>query len=88
MKKYYLQVIREIPAERLLVFDVSEGWAPLCQFLGVAVPEEEPFPRTNDAAQQLARLAALKRHCALVWTLLLAGVAGAAGLGRLYLQHR
>ena len=77
MKKYFFQVIREIPAERLLVFDVSEGWAPLCQFLGVAVPEEEPFPRTNDAAQQLARLAALKRHCALVWTLLLAGVAGA-----------
>ena len=58
MKKYFFQVKREIPAERLLVFDVSEGWAPLCQFLGVAVPEEEPFPRTNEAAQQLARLAA------------------------------
>ncbi|MEG3143315.1 sulfotransferase [Sphingomonas sp. RT2P30] len=35
-----------IPAERLLVFDVAQGWAPLCAFLGVAVPDT-PFPRTN-----------------------------------------
>ncbi len=35
-----------IPAERLLVFNVAEGWDPLCRFLGVAVPEV-PFPRTN-----------------------------------------
>lgn len=38
-----------IPPERLLVFDVREGWAPLCAFLGVAMPEE-PFPKTNDVA--------------------------------------
>ncbi|MBN6050645.1 sulfotransferase [Nonomuraea sp. RK-328] len=37
-----------IPAERLLVFDVREGWGPLCDFLGVAAPTE-PFPRLNDA---------------------------------------
>ena len=36
----------EIPAERLLVFEVREGWAPLCAFLGKPVPDE-PFPRTN-----------------------------------------
>ena len=28
------QVKAEIPAERLLVFEVKQGWAPLCQFLG------------------------------------------------------
>jgi hypothetical protein len=28
--------------------DLSEGWDPLCRFLGVPIPEE-PFPRTNDA---------------------------------------
>ncbi|SDH56180.1 Sulfotransferase family protein [Sinosporangium album] len=38
-----------IPAERLLVFDVREGWEPLCAFLGVDVPAEEPFPHLNDA---------------------------------------
>lgn len=32
--------------ERLLVFDVAEGWGPLCAFLGVPVPDE-PFPHRN-----------------------------------------
>ena len=35
-----------IPASRLLVFDVVEGWGPLCAFLGVPVPET-PFPHRN-----------------------------------------
>lgn len=37
------------PATRLLVFDVAEGWAPLCGFLGVPVPQT-PFPHRNLAA--------------------------------------
>jgi hypothetical protein len=43
-------VISSVPAERLLVFDLGDGWEPLCAFLGVAVPYE-PFPRTNSAAE-------------------------------------
>lgn len=39
-----------IPAERLLVYQVRDGWVPLCDFLGVPVPDE-PFPRTNDRAE-------------------------------------
>jgi hypothetical protein len=46
-----------IPAERLLVYEVREGWAPLCGFLGVPVPDE-PFPAQNDRAEFLARIAA------------------------------
>lgn len=38
-----------VPPERLLIFDVKEGWGPLCAFLGVPVPEDEPFPHLNDA---------------------------------------
>ena len=34
------------PAETLLVFDVAEGWEPLCAFLGTPVPDV-PFPRSN-----------------------------------------
>ena len=30
-------------AEKLLWFDVREGWEPLCEFLGVDVPDV-PFP--------------------------------------------
>jgi hypothetical protein len=36
-----------IPKDQLLVFDVREGWGPLCAYLGVAVPDTE-FPRTNN----------------------------------------
>jgi hypothetical protein len=42
-------VRREIPSDRLLIYDVAEGWKPLCRFLGVAVPDS-PFPRANTAA--------------------------------------
>ncbi len=40
------QVKATIPAERLLVFRVADGWGPLCEFLGVPVPDV-PFPRAN-----------------------------------------
>ena len=40
------QVKAAIPADRLLVFDVAEGWEPLCRFLGKPVPDE-PFPHVN-----------------------------------------
>ncbi|MEU5896793.1 MULTISPECIES: sulfotransferase family protein [unclassified Streptomyces] len=39
-----------IPAERLLVHDVREGWAPLCEFFGRPVPTETEFPHLNDRA--------------------------------------
>jgi hypothetical protein len=35
-----------IPAARLLVYEVKDGWGPLCAFLGVSEPAEA-FPRTN-----------------------------------------
>ncbi|MGB5316841.1 MAG: sulfotransferase family protein [Robiginitalea sp.] len=42
------KAVREvIPAEQLLVFQVKDGWEPLCKFLNVAVPND-PFPRTNN----------------------------------------
>ncbi|MCW3019145.1 MAG: hypothetical protein JWN10_1453 [Solirubrobacterales bacterium] len=41
------QVKRVVPAERLLVWDVTEGWEPLCEFLGVDVPDG-PLPHAND----------------------------------------
>jgi hypothetical protein len=42
------EVRRLIPAERLLVYRVSEGWGPLCGFLGAPLPAG-PFPRVNNA---------------------------------------
>ncbi|KAI6870200.1 hypothetical protein KC343_g3400 [Hortaea werneckii] len=42
-----------IPEQQLLIFDVRQGWEPLCEFLNVPVPAE-PFPNTNDAAAMRA----------------------------------
>lgn len=39
-------VKKTIPASQLLLYEVKEGWGPLCAFLGVPIPDE-PFPRTN-----------------------------------------
>lgn len=47
----------ELPPERLLVYRVSEGWEPLCAFLGVPMPTE-PFPHTNSTAEFRARIGA------------------------------
>ena len=45
--RHHADVRRDVPRDRLLEFQVGEGWAPLCGFLGVDVPDE-PFPRLND----------------------------------------
>ena len=38
-----------IPAENLLVFNVKQGWKPLCEFLGCELVPSTPFPRANVA---------------------------------------
>lgn len=39
-----------IPADRLIVYEVGSGWEPLCEGLGVPVPDG-PFPKTNTTAE-------------------------------------
>lgn len=53
------EVRRRVPEDRLLTFEVSQGWGPLCDFLGVEVPDE-PFPRLNDTAEMRDRLRKLQ----------------------------
>lgn len=43
-------VKKAVPASQLLVFEVKQGWEPLCTFLDAPVPSEE-FPRTNDRGE-------------------------------------
>lgn len=49
MERWNDEVKRTVPADRLLVWDPSEGWEPLCAWLGEDVPAE-PLPRLNDTA--------------------------------------
>lgn len=47
MQRHQDAVKQHVPAQRLLVWDVTEGWEPLCAFLGTAVPDQ-PLPHAND----------------------------------------
>lgn len=47
-RRHIAQVQSEIPSDRLLTFDVRDGWPPLCEFLEVDAPDI-PFPRTNSS---------------------------------------
>ena len=58
-KAHEAEVKRAIPADRLLVFEAKMGWEPLCDFLGVAVPET-PYPRTNSSEEFKTHLAQRK----------------------------
>lgn len=47
-ERHLTDVRSYVPDHRLLVYEVTQGWQPLCEFLGVGVPDE-PFPHVNDS---------------------------------------
>jgi hypothetical protein len=53
------EVKHRVPPERLLVYEVKQGWGPLCEFLSVPEPDE-PFPRLNDTAQMRRGMKAVR----------------------------
>ena len=55
-RRHTEEVIASVPKDRLLVFEVSQGWEPLCAFLGVPVPDT-PYPRENSREQFQSRVA-------------------------------
>ncbi|HEX6289914.1 MAG TPA: sulfotransferase [Herpetosiphonaceae bacterium] len=63
-KRHNAEVQRAVPAERLLVYDVKQGWEPLCRFLGVPVPDT-PFPHLNDTAEFQQMVARRERRARL-----------------------
>jgi len=46
---YNAEIRRLVPKENLLVFNVKEGWTPLCEFLDEELPDCE-FPSRNSKA--------------------------------------
>jgi hypothetical protein len=55
MARHNQEVQSAVPAERLLVWKVTDGWEPLCRFLEVDVPSE-PMPHVNDRETFLGRV--------------------------------
>lgn len=76
------EVVATVPADRLLVFDVRDGWRPLCDFLGLLQPDTE-FPRVNDRASMLRRFRLIR-----VATRALPVVAAGLGMAAVALVRR
>jgi len=56
MEAHNQAVIDAIPAEQLLVYQIADGWEPLCRFLNVDVPDA-PFPQVNTRQEFQQRFA-------------------------------
>lgn len=58
IKKYHdynTDVMNFIPEERSLIYDVKTGWAPLCKFLNVPIPETD-FPKSNSTQEFISNV--------------------------------
>ncbi len=48
MGRHTAEVRATVPAGRLVVWEPADGWEPLCELLGVAIPDQ-PLPHVNDS---------------------------------------
>ena len=48
-------VKQTVPEDSLLVFEVKQGWEPLCKFLNLPIPDES-FPHVNDTSSMKFQL--------------------------------
>ncbi|WIA40148.1 hypothetical protein OEZ86_013547 [Tetradesmus obliquus] len=89
-KQHIQEVMQVVPADRLLVFEVSQGWGPLCNFLGKPVLQQ-PFPHIKDREEWRQRLQHMRRlNAALTYGIPAVAVALAAAgvaLGHRWLQR-
>jgi len=65
-KKHVEEVKAYVPADKLLVYDVKDGWEPLCTFLDVDIPND-PFPHYHDTESYMKHIKNVKR-----WALVIA----------------
>ena len=57
----HLEEVRAtVPPDQLLIYSVTEGWDPLCAFLGLPIPSE-PFPQVNGREEMTRMTTRLKR---------------------------
>ena len=71
-RKHVDLVKAQVPPDQLLIFNVKEGWGPLCRFLDLPVPDV-PFPRVGDTAM-LERSAIIFQACVYIWIPLLLAI--------------
>ncbi|CAK8689023.1 unnamed protein product [Clavelina lepadiformis] len=62
-RQHQAYCLENAPKDRLLVYNVREGWEPLCWFLGKEIPNQE-FPHQNKAATIITQ--SLRTHPSLI----------------------
>ena len=85
-KAWVERVKSTVPPEKLLVFDVKEGWEPLCKFLNKPVPNE-PFPNINDKKDLQQKMVQFLIFCYFLHFLRAAAILGGAGLVYWLVRH-
>ncbi len=68
------EVKQRVPTDKLLVYNVKEGWEPLCAFLGVEVPANTPFPHLNDRDSFAGGIRRQQEKMRMIGGLLVAGL--------------
>ncbi len=71
-REHYAIVRRVTPKERLLEYKLSDGWGPLCAFLGKPIPEI-PFPHVNEREylDEKVRFTLIRGMKRLLWKIVL-----------------
>lgn len=54
-RRHVEYVLNAAPKDKLLVFNLADGWEPLCEFLDLPVPDV-PFPHKNKNAQLVSNV--------------------------------
>ncbi len=72
--EHIAEVEAAVPPEKLLVYSVDQGWAPLCEFLGAPVPNGD-FSNVNDRASMKKMIAKIAKGAYVVLAI------GGAALG-------
>jgi hypothetical protein len=79
-------VVEECPRDKLLIHDAKDGWAPLCAFLGVPIPEI-PYPHLNDTTEMKTKVWFANITGYIVVTLMACGVV-TGGVAVMNMQNR
>ncbi|KAK5989201.1 hypothetical protein PT974_10701 [Cladobotryum mycophilum] len=88
--EHHRMIQEMVPADRLLIYKLGDGWEPLCEFLGKPVPDVE-YPRTNDKEWLRSRGESLRRDTYIKASKLLlswAVSAGAVAVGLVFAWKR
>lgn len=60
--EYYKETRSFVRPENLLEYHISQGWTPLCEFLGEEIPCGVPFPYVNDTESFVTRCRSRNRR--------------------------